>query len=64
MKTITKKVNQIDNYHGVNVADPYRWLEDPDSIETQEWIAEQNQMTQQYLAGYPGEKWSRKILLI
>lgn len=56
MKTITKKVNQIDNYHGVNVADPYRWLEDSDSIETQEWTAEQNQMTQQYLAGYPGRE--------
>jgi len=40
---------QSDNYHGVIVADPYRWLENPDSEETQAWIAEENKVTSHYL---------------
>jgi prolyl oligopeptidase len=40
----------MDDYHGTVVADPYRWLEDPDSAETQAWIAAQNQLTEGYLA--------------
>ena len=49
----TRKVDQIDNYHGTMVADPYRWLEDPNSAETKEWIKKQNQLTQSYLADIP-----------
>ena len=49
----TRKVDQIDNYHGTIVADPYRWLEDPNSAETKEWIKKQNQLTQSYLADIP-----------
>ncbi|RCJ23394.1 prolyl endopeptidase [Nostoc sp. ATCC 43529] len=43
------KSNQIDNYHGTVVADPYRWLENPDSPETRAWIESQNQVTFGYL---------------
>ncbi|MEH2456766.1 prolyl oligopeptidase family serine peptidase [Nostoc sp.] len=47
------KSNQVDNYHGTSVADPYRWLEDPDSEETRTWIEAENQVTFGYLSEIP-----------
>jgi sugar lactone lactonase YvrE len=34
----TRKVDHVDTYHGVQVADPYRWLEDDNSAETAKWV--------------------------
>lgn len=48
-----RKTQQIDNYHGVEVADPYRWLEDDRSPETARWVKAENQLTASYFAKIP-----------
>ncbi len=49
----TKKVNQVDEYFGTKVPDPYRWLEDDNSAETREWVEAENKVTHQYLSSIP-----------
>ena len=50
----TRKDDVVDDYHGVKVADPYRWLEDQNSPETREWIDKENAYTQAVLGALPG----------
>ena len=49
----TRKVDQVDLYHGTPVADPFRWLEDDLSQETAGWVEQQNVVTFGYLEGIP-----------
>lgn len=44
---------QTDDYHGVQIADPYRPLEDADAPETRAWIEAENKVTFDYLGGIP-----------
>ena len=53
---VAHKVDQIDDYHGIKVADPYRWLEDPDSADSRAWIDAENKLTFSYLEQIPERK--------
>jgi prolyl oligopeptidase len=48
-----RKSDHVDDYRGVKIADPYRWLEDPDSAETRAWVEAQNKVTFDYLNQIP-----------
>jgi prolyl oligopeptidase len=46
---VTVKTNQVDDYHGTLVADPYRWLEDDNSAATKAWVEAENNVTFAFL---------------
>jgi prolyl oligopeptidase len=50
---VTKKANQVDDYFGTKVADPYRWLEDDNAEEVKQWVKEENKVTFGYLEKIP-----------
>jgi prolyl oligopeptidase len=58
-----KTVEQVDDYHGVKVADPYRWLEDTDSADTHAWVEEENKLTFGYLEQIPYRKAIRERMM-
>ena len=49
----THKGNTVENYFETQVPDPYRWLEDDRSAETEAWVKAQNEVTNAYLAQIP-----------
>ena len=49
----SKKGDQVDDYFGTKVADPYRWLEDENSADTKAWVDAQNKVTFSYLDRIP-----------
>ena len=60
----TKKVEQVDNYHGTKVADPYRWLETDvrTSKDVADWVTAENKITFDYLGAIPEREPIRKQL--
>ena len=48
-----KKVQQVDDFFGAKVADPYRWLENSDAPDTRAWIEAENKVTFGYLEQIP-----------
>lgn len=50
---ITSKKEVVDNYFNTDVRDPYRWLEDDRSKETESWVIDQNKTTFDYLGKIP-----------
>jgi len=57
------KVDQVDDYFGTMVSDPYRWMEDVDSPEVQEWIEQENRLTRGILDNVPGREAMQQRLM-
>lgn len=57
-----RRSDQVDDFHGVKVADPYRWMEDTDSPETRAWIDAENKITFDYLSTIPQREAIKKRL--
>lgn len=59
----TRTDNVKETLHGVEIVDPYRWLEDQKSAETREWINRQNEYTDSIVDTLPGrERISRRLM--
>jgi prolyl oligopeptidase len=56
------KGEHVDDYHGTRVADPYRWLEDPDAEATQAWVEAENKVSFAYLEAIPARERIRERL--
>jgi len=52
----TRKGTDVDDYHGEQVADPYRWLETTTDPESASWVAVQNEVTESFLAAVPARE--------
>ena len=50
---MTRTTDHVDDYHGTNVPDPYRWLEDADAPEVRAWVDAQNRRSSDFLRGIP-----------
>jgi prolyl oligopeptidase len=50
---ITRKADVVDEHFGVQVSDPYRWMEEAGSREVADWVSAQNELTNRYLEGLP-----------
>lgn len=58
----TRRTDLVETLHGHEIADPYRWLEDPDDPETVDWVRQQNEATEAYLAGLPDRAWFARTM--
>ena len=58
----TRRGDDADDYHGVRVHDPYRWLEDGSSAEVAEWVAAHNSRTREALDARPvRDRWLERL---
>lgn len=58
----TRRDDTVENLHGWEIADPFRWLEDADAPETADWVRRQNDVTDQHLAELADRGWFTKTM--
>lgn len=58
----TRRDDLVETLHGRQIADPYRWLEDPDDPETVDWVRRQNEVTEAYLESLPERAWFTRTM--
>lgn len=59
---VTNRIDHVDCLHGIDVPDPYRWLEDVDSPEIATWIDAQNAHSQSVFSSVPfGKKLRERV---
>lgn len=58
--TCAPRSGHVDVLHGRRIADPYRWLEDPTSAETQRWLRAQDALFTQHAEQWSGRAWLRR----
>jgi prolyl oligopeptidase len=58
----TRRDDILEELHGRFIADPYRWLEDPDSSDTADWVSRQNEVTNSYLDQLETRGWFRDTM--
>ncbi len=51
-----RRSDHVDTYHGVAVADPYRWMEDIDAPETRTWVEAEGKSSRAFLDAIPGRE--------
>ena len=59
---VAHRGDQVDDYHGTKVADPYRWLENVDSAETRDWVQAESRLANAFLEKIPQREAIRKRL--
>jgi prolyl oligopeptidase len=52
-----ERLDLVERRHGLSVADPYRWLEDPADPRTVAWSQAQDELARSCLEGLPGREW-------
>src|SRR3954468_19658577 len=60
----TRRVDQVDEFFGIKVPDPYRWLEADvrESEEVADWVKTQNEVARKYLDAIPQQRAIEKRL--
>ena len=59
---ISQKISNVDTLFGINVDDPYRWLENDTAKATADWVKVQNEVTFGFLAKIPYRESIKKRL--